>query len=150
MCLAGGDAISLRGLTVDQVALLLEVVDLGDYVTHFRAAGVNGDTLHICRTRDELKEVKGIDIPDARFDKLRAAVEGLGRAVDPNGIGLTVEKRTLDMNMGDMSAEDGAKALNYAMAHRPSVLRIIPSFEHPHASHCNDRALPRQQPADCG
>ena len=49
-------------------------------------------------------------------DRLRAAVEGLGRAADPNGVGITVENRTLDMNMGDLSAEDGAKALNYAIS----------------------------------
>ena len=75
MCLAGGDAIPLQRLTVDQVALLLEGLNLGDYVTPFRAAGVDGETLHFCETQEELKEI-GVDVPIVRFRKLRAAVEG--------------------------------------------------------------------------
>ena len=75
LCLAGVDAIPLRRLTVDQVALLLEGLDLGDYVTPFRAAGVNGNTLQFCHTREDLKEDKGVDMTNARFRMLRAAVE---------------------------------------------------------------------------
>ena len=75
VCVAGGDSIPLRRLTVDQVALLLEGLDLGDYVTPFRAAGVNGNTLHFSETRDELKEDKGVDISSVGFRVLRAAVE---------------------------------------------------------------------------
>ena len=67
--------IPLQSLTVDQVALLLESLDLGDYVTTFGAAGVNGDTLQFCHTREELKEEKDVDMTSARFRKLRAAVE---------------------------------------------------------------------------
>ena len=75
VCLAGGEVIPLQSLTVDQVALLLEGLDLGDYVTTFGAAGVNGDTLQFCHTREELKEEKDVDMTSARFRKLRAAVE---------------------------------------------------------------------------
>ena len=70
----GGDAIPLRRLTVDQVALLLEGLDLGDYVTPYRAAGVNGNTLHFSESREDLKEI-GLDMPNVRFRVLRAAVE---------------------------------------------------------------------------
>jgi hypothetical protein len=55
--------------------LLLEGLDLGDYVAPFRAAGVNGNTLHFSETRDELKEDKGVDISSVGFRVLRAAVE---------------------------------------------------------------------------
>ena len=67
---------------MDQVALLLEGLNLGDYVTPFRAAGVDGDTLHFCETREELKEDKGVDMTSVRFRKLRAAVEGYA----PSGV----------------------------------------------------------------
>ena len=57
------------------MAFLLEGLSLGDYVAPFRAAGVDGDTLHFCETREDLKEI-GVDVPNVRFRKLRAAVEG--------------------------------------------------------------------------
>ncbi len=67
--------VPLRRLTVDQVALLLEGLDLGDYVTPFRAAGVNGNTLHFSETREDLKEDKRVDMTNVCFRQLRAAVE---------------------------------------------------------------------------
>ncbi len=75
VCLTGGDAIPLRRLTVDQVGLLLEGLNLGDYVAPFRAAAVDGNTLHFSHTREDLKEDKGVDMTNARFRMLRAAVE---------------------------------------------------------------------------
>jgi PAS domain S-box-containing protein len=48
--------------------------------------------------------------------KVRAAVEELGRAADPTGPGLQVADRTVDLEPGALSAEDGAKAIAYALS----------------------------------
>jgi hypothetical protein len=92
---------------VDQVALLLEGLNLGDYVTPFRAAGVNGDTLQFCHTREDLKEVKGVDIPNAWFRKLRAAVEGYAPTGVPTAL---LEEAQGRVRQREQEAADAALA----------------------------------------
>ena len=74
VCLVGGDAIPLRRLSVDQLAVLLEGLGLGDCVTPFRAAGITGAILTHCATKESLAE-EGVHMTTGRFGVLRAAVE---------------------------------------------------------------------------
>ena len=99
----------MRRLTVDQVALLLECLSLGDYVAPFRATGVDGDTLHFCHTREELKEEKGVDMTSVRFRKLRAAVEEFA----PSGVPTSL----LDEAQGRVQQRE-QEAADAALAHR--------------------------------
>ena len=110
--LAGGDAIPLRRLSVDQVALLLEGLDLGDYVNPFKAAGVDGNTLHFCESREDLKEDKGVDMTNVRFRILRAAVEQYA----PSGVptALLDEARGRVQQREREAAEDEAQAAEAA------------------------------------
>ena len=110
---------------MDQVALLLEGLNLGDYVTPFRAAGVDGETLHFCETREDLKEeVKGVDITNVRFRKLRAAVEGYA----PTGVpAALLEEAQGRVRQREQEAADAALAQRlhheHAEAERQRVQR---------------------------
>ena len=58
---------------LEQVALLLGALDLGDHAGAFAAARLNGRKLLNCETREDLKEI-GIDMGNIDFRTLRTAV----------------------------------------------------------------------------